>query len=171
MSKYSVLIQYDKTDKIYVASIPELPGCMAHGNTREQALKEIEIAKELWIETAIEDGQPVPEPDLLVVQLFFGREVVKIPVSEAQKKATAKYEKENYDKILVRFPKGMKEKIQEKSKSINGFIVEAVKKELEKQIDLTSICFFYNHNYNDIVIQFAQKIIYDSVIYLQNIPT
>lgn len=67
MSKYSVLIQYDKTDKIYVASIPELPGCMAHGNTREQALKEIEIAKELWIETAIEDGQPVPEPDLLVV--------------------------------------------------------------------------------------------------------
>ncbi len=36
---------------------------MAHGNTREQALKEIEIAKELWIETAIEDGQPVPEPD------------------------------------------------------------------------------------------------------------
>ncbi len=58
--------------------------------------------------------------------------MVKIPVSEAQKKATAKYEKENYDKILVRFPKGMKEKIQEKSKSINGFIVEAVKKELEK---------------------------------------
>lgn len=54
--------------------------------------------------------------------------MVKIPVSEAQKKATAKYEKENYDKILVRFPKGMKEKIQEKSKSINGFIVEAVKK-------------------------------------------
>lgn len=67
MSKYSVLIQYDETDKIYVASIPELPGCMAHGNIREQALKEIEIAKELWIETAIEDGQPVPEPDLLVV--------------------------------------------------------------------------------------------------------
>lgn len=67
MSEYSVFIKYDSNDKIYVANIPELPGCMAHGSTREQALKEIETAKELWIETAIEDGQPVPEPDLLVV--------------------------------------------------------------------------------------------------------
>lgn len=64
MSEYSVFIKYDPNDKIYVANIPELPGCMAHGSTREQALKEIETAKELWIETAIEDGQPVPEPDL-----------------------------------------------------------------------------------------------------------
>ncbi len=67
MSEYSVFIKYDPNDKIYVANIPELPGCMAHGSTREQALKEIETAKELWIETAIEDGQPVPEPDLLIV--------------------------------------------------------------------------------------------------------
>lgn len=57
---------------------------------------------------------------------------VKITVSKAQKKATAKYEKENYDKILVRFPKGTKEKIQAKSDSVNGFIVNAVNKELEK---------------------------------------
>ena len=67
MAEYSVFIQYDPIDKIYVASVPELQGCMAHGNTKEQALREIETAKELWIETALEDGQPVPEPDLLVV--------------------------------------------------------------------------------------------------------
>ncbi len=67
MAEYSIFIKYDPIDKIYVASIPELPGCMAHGNTKEQALKEIETAKELWIETALEDGQPIPEPDLLVV--------------------------------------------------------------------------------------------------------
>jgi predicted RNase H-like HicB family nuclease len=67
MAEYSVFIQYDPIDKIYVASVPELSGCMAHGNTKEQALREIETAKELWIETALEDGQPVPEPDLLVV--------------------------------------------------------------------------------------------------------
>ncbi len=67
MAEYSVFIKYDPVDKIYVASVPELPGCMAHGNTKEQALKEIETAKELWIETALEDGQPIPEPDLLVV--------------------------------------------------------------------------------------------------------
>lgn len=48
------------------------------------------------------------------------------------KKATAKYEKQKYDKVLVRFPKGTKERIQEKNKSVNGFIVDAVIKELEK---------------------------------------
>ena len=67
MAEYSIFIKYDPIDKIYVASIPELSGCMAHGATKERALKEIEIAKELWIETAIEDGQPIPEPDLLGV--------------------------------------------------------------------------------------------------------
>ncbi len=67
MAEYSVFIKYDPIDKIYVASVPELPGCMAHGNTKEQALKEIETAKELWIETALEDGLPIPEPDLMVM--------------------------------------------------------------------------------------------------------
>ena len=67
MAEYSVFIKYDPIDKIYVASVPELSGCMAHGSTKEQALREIETAKELWIKTALEDGQPIPEPDLLVV--------------------------------------------------------------------------------------------------------
>lgn len=67
MAEYSIFIKYDPIDEIYVTSVPELPGCMAHGRTKEQALKEIEIAKELWIETALEDGQTIPEPDLMVV--------------------------------------------------------------------------------------------------------
>ncbi len=65
MAEYSIIIQYDNVDKIFVASIPELPGCMAHGETKEQALKEIEIAKELWIETAKEEGVDVPKPCFL----------------------------------------------------------------------------------------------------------
>lgn len=65
MTEYSIIIQYDNVDKIFVASIPELPGCMAHGETKEQALKEIEIAKELWIETAKEEGVDVPKPCFL----------------------------------------------------------------------------------------------------------
>ncbi len=64
MAEYSIFIQYDPSDKIYIASIPELKGCMAHGETKEQALKEIETAKELWIETALEDGMEIPEPTL-----------------------------------------------------------------------------------------------------------
>ena len=54
-------------------------------------------------------------------------------VSEAQKKATAKYEKEKYDKILTRFPKNTKDKIKETgASSVNNFIVTAVKNELAK---------------------------------------
>ena len=47
-------------------------------------------------------------------------------------KATAKYEKENYDKVLVRFPKGTKQKILDAgAKSVNGFIVDAVTEKLK----------------------------------------
>ncbi|MBQ6887215.1 MAG: hypothetical protein IJN54_06855 [Lachnospiraceae bacterium] len=56
----------------------------------------------------------------------------------SSKKATAKYEKENYDKILVRFPKGIKEKIiNTGTKSINSFIIQAVYEKLEKDM---SVC-------------------------------
>ena len=57
-----------------------------------------------------------------------------MPVSEAQKKATAKYEKENYDKVLTRFPKGTKEKILNTgAKSVNSFIINAVDEKLERE--------------------------------------
>jgi len=62
MLRYSILIQYDDRDGIYVASIPELQGCMAHGETQEDAIKEIQVALELWLETAAEVGISVPEP-------------------------------------------------------------------------------------------------------------
>lgn len=62
--EYSIFIQYDSIDKIFVVSIPELPGCMAHGKTKEQALKEIDIAKDLWIETAKEERLQIPKPHL-----------------------------------------------------------------------------------------------------------
>nr|DAD89062.1 MAG TPA: hypothetical protein [Siphoviridae sp. ctv0N24] len=48
-------------------------------------------------------------------------------VTEAQKRATAKYEQKNYDRILTRFPKGTKEKILSTgAKSVNSFIIKAV---------------------------------------------
>ncbi|MCL2015357.1 MAG: type II toxin-antitoxin system HicB family antitoxin [Defluviitaleaceae bacterium] len=52
--KYSVLIQYDEVDKIYIASVPELEGCMAHGNTREEAVREVQAAIELYLEVVEE---------------------------------------------------------------------------------------------------------------------
>lgn len=58
-------------------------------------------------------------------------------VSKAQKKATAKYEKEKYDKVLVRLPKGKKEKIQTISSSVNGFINKAIDEKIERDTDRT----------------------------------
>ena len=64
--QYSVMIQYDAVDEIYVASVPELQGCMAHGYTREEAMKEIQIAMQLQLEVMMDKGIPVPEPLMYV---------------------------------------------------------------------------------------------------------
>jgi len=60
--QYSVVIQYDVIDKIYVASVPELDGCMAHGNTREEAMREIQSAIQLQLEVMRDMGILAPEP-------------------------------------------------------------------------------------------------------------
>jgi len=62
MPKYSISIQYDNTDKIYVASVPELEGCMAHGKTPEEAAREIQTAIRGWLKVAREKGFEIPEP-------------------------------------------------------------------------------------------------------------
>lgn len=62
MYKYEIIIYWDKLDQIYVADVPELPGCSAHGNTYNEALNNIQDAIQLWIDTAREFGDPIPEP-------------------------------------------------------------------------------------------------------------
>ncbi len=61
-SLYEVIIYWDSGDSIFVAEVPELPGCMAHGPTKSGALAAAESAIRLWIETAHQDGVPVPQP-------------------------------------------------------------------------------------------------------------
>lgn len=60
--KYEVILYWDKKDMIFVADVPELPGCMAHGSTKAEAIQNAEEAISLWIQTAREDGISVPEP-------------------------------------------------------------------------------------------------------------
>ena len=60
--KYGVIIYWSAEDDAFVADIPELPGCTAHGSTQEKALGNAQEAVTLWIETAEEFGTPVPEP-------------------------------------------------------------------------------------------------------------
>ena len=62
MHKYEIIIYWSNEDGAYVAEAPELPGCTAHGDTQEAALKHINEAVALWLETAREFGDPVPEP-------------------------------------------------------------------------------------------------------------
>ena len=62
MHKYEVIIYWNSDDKVFVAEIPELPGCMAHGKTQDDALVNSNTAIQLWIDTAKEFGDPIPEP-------------------------------------------------------------------------------------------------------------
>ena len=62
--QYTILIQYDSVDRIYIASVPELQGCMAHGKTQEEALQEVSIVYEMWMEEAKLLGKEIPEPAL-----------------------------------------------------------------------------------------------------------
>jgi predicted RNase H-like HicB family nuclease len=62
MYKYEVIIYWSTEDNVFVAEVPELPGCMAHGDTYELALSSTQEAIGLWIDTAKEFGDPIPEP-------------------------------------------------------------------------------------------------------------
>ena len=65
MQKYSVSISYSEKDDCYVAAVPELIGCMAHGETYAEAMDEIQDAMALHIEMIKDLGQDLPQPKLL----------------------------------------------------------------------------------------------------------
>lgn len=60
--KYEVIIYWSNDDCAFVAEVPELPGCMAHGETQSDALEHANEAIALWLHTAPELGRVVPEP-------------------------------------------------------------------------------------------------------------
>ncbi|MGQ0673074.1 MAG: type II toxin-antitoxin system HicB family antitoxin [Hyphomicrobium sp.] len=62
MHKYETIIYWSEADGAFVAEVPELAGCAAHGMTPEAALAEAQKAMTLWIETAREFGDDVPAP-------------------------------------------------------------------------------------------------------------
>ncbi|MBW2612999.1 MAG: type II toxin-antitoxin system HicB family antitoxin [Deltaproteobacteria bacterium] len=62
MDRYEIIIYWSNEDQAFIAEVPELPGCMAHGSTHEDALANIKSAIELWINTAKEFNDPIPAP-------------------------------------------------------------------------------------------------------------
>lgn len=59
---YEMIIYWSKEDDRYLVEVPELPGCMADGKTRSEALVNAERIISEWIEVAKEDGREIPEP-------------------------------------------------------------------------------------------------------------
>ena len=57
-----MIVWWNGEDDAFVVDVPEFPGCMAHGNTRAEAIASAEEAVAFWLATAKEDGIPVPEP-------------------------------------------------------------------------------------------------------------
>lgn len=62
MTDYPIVIFRTPSDGLFVAEVSDLPGCNAHGETREEALREVEVAMGLWLQVARDVGLPIPEP-------------------------------------------------------------------------------------------------------------
>lgn len=74
-SKYAIEIFFSEEDGGYIAVVPELPECSAFGNSQEEALEEVKIAMELWLEEARKEGRKIPDPR--------GRDFLKIFLENA----------------------------------------------------------------------------------------
>jgi antitoxin HicB len=75
---YSVTLDPDPEGG-YVAHIKDLPGCFAQGETLEETMANIQEARELWIETAYEMGDPIPMPNNTVE--YSGKLLLRMPKS------------------------------------------------------------------------------------------
>ncbi|WP_089729131.1 type II toxin-antitoxin system HicB family antitoxin [Candidatus Thiosymbion oneisti] len=62
MTRYETIIYWSDEDGSFIADVPQLPGCMAHGASPDEALANAQDAMQLWIDTAREFDDPIPEP-------------------------------------------------------------------------------------------------------------
>lgn len=62
MNKYEIIIYWSEEDQLFIAEVPELPGCMADGKTHREALDNVQVVIDEWIETAKSLGREIPKP-------------------------------------------------------------------------------------------------------------
>ena len=60
--KYEVIIYWSEDDQAFIAEVPELPGCMADGKSKAEALQNAEQVATEWIEAAKSMGRDIPAP-------------------------------------------------------------------------------------------------------------
>jgi predicted RNase H-like HicB family nuclease len=59
MLRYDIILYWSQEDQAFIAEVPKLPGCAADGETYQEALQNVEIIMQEWIETAEELGRPI----------------------------------------------------------------------------------------------------------------
>jgi excisionase family DNA binding protein len=64
---FQMIVNWSEEDQAYLVEVPELPGCMADGATRQEAIANAEIVIREWIETAQSLGRPIPEPQSVLL--------------------------------------------------------------------------------------------------------
>ena len=62
MLRYEIILYWSQEDRAFIAEVPELPGCAADGESYQEALQNVEVIMQEWIETAKELGREIPEP-------------------------------------------------------------------------------------------------------------
>ena len=62
MFRYEIVLYWSELDQAFIAEVPELSGCAADGDTYQEALHNVELVMQEWIETAKDLGRPVPQP-------------------------------------------------------------------------------------------------------------
>ena len=62
MIKFEVIIYWSDDDEAFIAEVPELAGCVADGPSYQEALADVQVVIQEWIETAEELGRPIPVP-------------------------------------------------------------------------------------------------------------
>ena len=61
MLRYEIILYWSEEDQAFIAEVPELPGCAADGETYQEALQNVEVIMQEWIESAKELRHPIPE--------------------------------------------------------------------------------------------------------------
>ena len=62
MAKYEVILYWSDDDQAFIAEVPELPGCAADGQSYQEAIANVEVVIDEWIETAKSLGREIPSP-------------------------------------------------------------------------------------------------------------
>ncbi len=60
--RYEIILYWSDENSAFIAEVPKLPGCMADGQTYQEAFENVEVTIREWIDTARELGRPIPPP-------------------------------------------------------------------------------------------------------------